>query len=250
MDERELETLFRDAAGDAPLPTFSAGDIAARSARETARRRMRVATTGAFAVLVLAGAGLVGVLGPGLDSVDESGQGVTSAESGDHPSGESGDAGQPEAQQGRQDSSDQRGPGSYSAPMQGGEEDSKADPQVATGTSGCHQVDRELAIALADELPSTASTAAAPQRGDGPCAEGGGRAAFRVREGAAVGLLSVAFLPYGAEFRFTPPDDAAYVQARTASGGTLFALSNPDAGSSAPLTDDLRRIADTLAADR
>ncbi|MGH3450417.1 MAG: hypothetical protein ACRDQW_06735, partial [Haloechinothrix sp.] len=217
MDERDLEELFRDVPGDAPAPTFSAGDVAACSTREAARRRMRIATAGAAAVLVLAGAGIVGILGPGLD---DSGRSMVAG-------------GQPEA------------PGSFSAPMQGGVDAQKAEPDATTGTPGCHQVHPELATALADELPATVATAAAPQPGDGPCAEGGGRAAYRVREGAAVGLVSVAFVPSGTRFQLILPEDAVHVEARTAGGGTLIAISNPDTGSAPPVADDLQRIADS-----
>lgn len=242
MDERELETMLRDAVGDPPPASFTAGDVAARSARETARFRMRLATGSALAVLALAGAGIVGVLGPGMTSLHRAGS--DSAGSAVSPEG-----GQPEAGAERHHTGD-LAPGNDSPPMQGGEASALSKPQVAEDASGCLQVDRELAFALADELPATASHATAPEPGNGPCAEGGGRAAYRVRDGAASGLVSAAFVPARTEFRLATVEGRLHAQARTVSGGTVLVLSDPAPGAAAPLGDDLQRIADALAADR
>lgn len=249
MDERELEALLRDAVGEPPTASFTAGDVAARSARESARFRMRVATGGALAVLVLAGAGMVGVLGPGMDSLHRSGSDAAVASAPGRRSADSPEAGQPGVGAERPKTGDHV-PDHDSSPMQGGEESAQAEPQVAEDASGCHQVDRELAIALAGELPDTASHAAAPVPGNGPCVEGGERAAFRVREGAASGLVSTAFVPSGTEYRIATVAGRRHAEARTVSGGTLIVISDPDPDAPAPVSDDLQRIADALAADR
>lgn len=239
MDEHDVERLLRDAVGEAPPAGFSAGDVAARSVRETARFRMRVATAGAFTVLVLAGGGMVGFLGFGPPS--ETG---TSADSSALSSGEADreqnlQSGQPGEMSARQERSAKD---AGAAPLQGGAE--------SADTLGCQEVDRELALALASELPATASRSPEAEPGRVPCADGGGTAAYRVDDGVAKGLISAGVVPSGLQFRLSAPEGRAYAEARTPSGGTLLVFSDPEGGSKAPLAGDLQRIADALAAGR
>lgn len=248
MDEREVESLFRSAVDEVPAPTFSVGDVAARSARESARARMRVTVAASFAVVVLAGAGLAGALGSVLDSPGP-GSGTSIAADAADPE-QSVLLGQRPGQLERHQSDlaipeSARASRSDPGPVQGGE--GSAD---ALGSQpGCQNVDRELAIALAGELPATTARTGPAEPGAGPCVEGGALAAYRVVDGGAAGLLSVAFLPPGRQQALPMPAGRAYAEAPTPSGGTLVVISDP-AGETAPLAGRLRRIAEALAAGR
>lgn len=239
MAEHDVARLLRDAVGEAPPAGFSAGDVAARSVRETARFRMRVATAGAFTVLALAGGGMVGFLGFGPPSDNSTSADSSAVSGGEADREQSLQMGQPGAASARQDRSTED---AGAAPLQGGAE--------SADTLGCQKVDRELALALASELPATASRSPAAEPGHVPCADGGGTAAYRVDDGVAKGLISAGFVPSGLLFRVSAPEGRAYAEARTPSGGTLLVLSDPTGDSTAPLAGDLQRIADALAAGR
>lgn len=66
MDEQRLTELFRDAAGEAPPPSFGRDDVVASSRRATARRRSALAGSSLLGVAVLTGGVLLGgqVLAP------------------------------------------------------------------------------------------------------------------------------------------------------------------------------------------
>lgn len=110
----------------------------------------------------------------------------------------------------------------------------------AEGASGCEQVDRELATALAGEFPATAAAEPAPGR---DCPTGARVAGFHVTDGDRTGVVSVTLVPAG-----TPvPLGATAAQHGTASGGTLVVTSSPDPGSAPPFQSDLPRIATALS---
>ncbi|MQA62608.1 MAG: hypothetical protein GEU86_14200 [Actinophytocola sp.] len=251
MDERELETLFREAPGEAPPATFDAADVAAASRRATARHRMRVATAASFTALVLAGGALFATIGP--LSGDEQGAGTAvSAQM-----GESADEPQPNSADARQESGGLE-LSREAAPKQGGEDSSldAADPEVAERTYGCESIDRKLADALAGELPVGPSRAPDPVPGIGPCVDGGSNAAYEVSDGEASGLISVAIIPAsdGEAMALSDEDSRTRMaQARTdgGSGDIVVVSSKPAPGSpAAPLPDELQRIADAIAAGR
>ena len=60
MDEQRLSELFRDAAGEAPPPSFDRDDVVAASRRATARRRSAFAGSSLLGVAVLTGGVLLG----------------------------------------------------------------------------------------------------------------------------------------------------------------------------------------------
>lgn len=236
MDDRELETLFRDAPGEPPAPTFDVGDIAARSRRATARKQNMIVLACSFGVLVLAGLGTLGVvLNSGLpeDTASVAGGAVSDnatkfdaqEQPGDAP-GRLPNAGTPE---GFPDAS----------PKQGGDASGES-------TSGCDQVDRELAIALAGELPIAVTSEAQPGR---LCAPGWRSAGFHVEDGSASGTVSATVVPAGSAIQLAEqPRGTAIVERPAASGSTVVVLSIPDPGSKAPVADTVESIAAKLAA--
>ncbi len=60
MDEQRLSELFREAAGEAPPPSFNRDDVVAASRRATARRRSALAGGCMLGVAVLTGGVLLG----------------------------------------------------------------------------------------------------------------------------------------------------------------------------------------------
>lgn len=60
MDEQRLSELFRDAASEAPPPSFDRDDVLAASRRATARRRSALAGGSLLGVAVLTGGVLLG----------------------------------------------------------------------------------------------------------------------------------------------------------------------------------------------
>lgn len=243
MDERELQTLFKGVPGDPPPATFDTDDVLAGSARATARHRMRLATGGAIAALVLAGGGALGVqlLSEGNQ---DGGQAASARE----------DSGQPDGPVVRPYSGGpENGPASTS--MQG-DEGARLDRSKASSTLGCETVDRELAVALAGELPVTPQ--GDPKGGFLPCARGGNAGYLLTDSDGDRGWVSVSYYrpgepqPRMASKQGPMSGRGSYDlrEARTASGGLIMVLSYRPEGGEAPLTEDLQRIADRLAEDR
>jgi hypothetical protein len=224
MDERELGTLFKAAPGEPPPPGFTLEDVTAKSARVTARRRSALIIALGCVVLVLAGFGLTR-----LDF------GSTTSNSASEPAqvatGE-----QPGDAEGRHPNA------STPSPLQGSGGTGEDGPR-AEGTPGCDKVDRELATALAGELPATGVTGPAPGRG---CTTGSRSAGFQVTDGERHGFVSVTLL--GSGITFPPESSMVTVQEKASSGGVLVVSSAPDPGSAPPLQGDLRHIALDLAA--
>jgi hypothetical protein len=238
MDDRELESLFREAPGDTPAPTFDATDIASRSRKATARKRSIVALTSSFGVLVLAGLGTIGV----LVNMDLSGEETGVAGSAASDTGtEFAVPGQPEGGSGRLPNT---GPAPQdfpnAPPKQGGDVQGES-------TSGCDQVDRKLAIALAGELPVAVPVSEA--EAGRLCSPGWRSAGFQVRDGAASGIVSATVVPVGTTVQLAEqPEGTVFAEQRTASGATVLVLSVPDAGGMAPFADAVEPIAAELAA--
>lgn len=238
MDERELEKLFRDAPGEPPPPSFGLSDIEAGSRRATARHRMRVATAGTFAALVLAGGGFAAA---GLLSGDND----TESAAQPHSASDSASAGQLGEQRERLESGDSMHAEEYSS-KQGDEHSRNSDAGVA-GAERCEEADRQLATALAGELPVDPDSEE-PLVGFLPCEAGVRRAAHHVTTGDAAGTISVAVIPEGVAFRMADRGGSVLVESRARSGRTVLVLSTPDKGSSPPFASDLQRVADAIAA--
>jgi len=127
------------------------------------------------------------------------------------------------------------------SPLQGSGGTGEDGPR-AEGTPGCEKVDRELATALAGELPATGVTGPSPGRA---CTTGARSAGFQVTDGDRSGFVSATLVPSGIVFSLE--SGALTVQLKAASGGTLIVSSTPDPGSAPPRASDLHRIAVDLA---
>ncbi len=232
MDEQELRSLFSAAPPDAPSPSFTRDDVVRESHRQTVRRRNRI-TAGVSAVaLVVAGFGAYGVLSGGTP------ESLTAAKDNAVPS---------------QVGSAQPGDGSMrpqiggespnfpvQPPQQGGDGGGKTGP-LAEGASGCEQVDGELAIALAGELPGHFATQAVP---GGACSTASRSAGFPVPGGE----VAAAVYPKGVSVAFkSQPAGTVTAQVGTASGGVLVLVSVPSAGAPAPYASQVDQFAHDLA---
>ncbi|MFI9811103.1 hypothetical protein [Saccharothrix variisporea] len=245
MDERKLAELFRDAAGGAPPPSFDVGSVRAESARVTARRRTQVALGSTLAVVLLFGGVLVSAnLGRSSNDMATS---AGSAQDAPSPNLTATpfvlEGGEPRAE------TDQRGglpPKSIpDDPSTQGDGTSGTTGRDATGgTSGCQEVDRELAVALADKLPAAEGLQPAPAAAQ--CPPGSRGASFLVRDGAIAGVVSVVLVPKGGS---TVPSAATAEASSPAKAGVLHVLSEPEAGSAvAPFAGELASLARELAA--
>ncbi|ASR38634.1 hypothetical protein BAY61_30630 [Prauserella marina] len=239
MDEKELEGLFLEAPGEPPPPGFTAADVATASRRATAKRRGIVAGVAA-AVVMLGGVGTaIGVLsGPApSEQTTAAAPQTESAPTAQRGNAENDQSGQPESEAERHPSA-QVVP--QDSPKQGDESNGKTDPRVGS-TAGCDKVDRELAIALAGELPVTASGAARPAS----VCPSGARTAALPFEG---GTVDVVLVPQGGETSFQWAEGTATARQRTAEGATVVVASVPEPGSrTPPFADRLDDIATALA---
>ncbi|WP_199440420.1 hypothetical protein [Umezawaea beigongshangensis] len=256
MDEQELAELFRDAVRDVPPATFDETDVRSASARATARRRASVVVGTAVAAALALG-GTVAGLGV-LDEVSQEDATVAGAATDPTP----GVMRAPD-EPGRAD----RGqlPGSaptgglppeelpVEPPLQGGETTGSAGPPTGTTPPGCGEVDRELAVALAGELPA-AATGGQPVPVAGECPAGSRAAGYLVRDGDAVGLFSVVVVPAGPEgasvgrAEVDQSPGARSASRPTLGGGLVQVLSDPAEGSAmAPFGDEVNGVADGLA---
>lgn len=157
MDEHKLSELLRDAVADAPPPTFDQNDVARESTRQRVRVRNGILTGSALGVALLAGATALSVaLWTGTDS-----SGQPNAAAGENAPG-NGSAAPYELEEKR--AADEPGgdatadsnssPESRKQGRTSGEDAGPAGP--GSTPSGCEQADRELAAALAGELPAAA----------------------------------------------------------------------------------------------
>ncbi|MDQ7806540.1 hypothetical protein Q5425_22610 [Amycolatopsis sp. A133] len=235
MDEQELRSLFSAAPPDAPSPTFTQDDVVRESRRQTARRRNRI-TAGVSAVaLVVVGFGAYGVVSGGTPGS------LTAAKDNAAPA----QAGPGSAQPGDGSMRPQIGEESPNfpaqPPQQGGDGDGRTG-QLAEGASGCEQVDGELAIALAGELPGhVTATQAVP---GGACSTVARSAGFPVPGGE----VAAAVYPKGIPELFkSQPAGTVTARVSTASGGVLVLVSVPSAGAAAPYAGQVDRFARDLA---
>jgi len=235
MDEQELRSLFSAAPGDTPSPTFSQDDVVRESRRQTVRRRNRITAGVSAAALVVVGFGAYGVLSGGTP------QSLTSAQDNAAPAQSGRGSGQPGVDPARPQVGGESPNFSSSPPQQGGSGDGKTG-QLAEGASGCEQVDGELAIALAGELPvPVAVSRAAP---GGACSTASRSAGFPVPGGE----VAAAVYPKGIPVVFkSQPAGTVTAQVATASGGSLLLVSVPSAGATAPYAGQVDQIAHALA---
>jgi hypothetical protein len=234
MDEQELRSLFSAAPGDAPSPTFGREDVVRASRRQTVRHRNRITAGVSAAALVVAGFGAYGVLSGGTPGLTSAKDNAVSAQS------DSG-SGQPGPGAARPEIGGESPNFSSQPPRQGGSGDGKTG-QLAEGASGCAQVDGELAIALAGELPGHFSAAQASP--GSACTTASRSAGFPVPGGE----VAAAVYPKGlATVVKSQPAGTVTARMSTGSGGTLVLVSVPEAGSAAPYADQVDAFARTLA---
>lgn len=245
MDEKKLAELFNDAVPDVPPASFDAGQIRRASHRATIKRRNSIVAGSALALVLLAGGtvttvALSGEMKATTASSADSGSGAPMANSGSMDA--EGNAQQPAAPAPRSESSHQLD-NRVGPPKQGGTPSGNAGGAGST-PSGC-KADRELAAALAGELPAAASRIeiAIPFG----CPEGSRAAAFAVSDGGNQGTISIVVVPPGVEPGIAPMGGNVYGyvpgQAVAASGATVYVVSQPSSGSEAPLANDVARYA-------
>jgi hypothetical protein len=251
MDERRLSELLKDAVADAPPATFGVTEVAAESERQRVRHRNGLLAGSALGVAMLAGATALGVaLWTGPDAPTE----ATSA--GGAASGSNEDAAPYEVPDEDNKAAPQTESGGDQevippeSPKQGGTSDGNAGSAgPGSAPSGCEQADRELAAALAGELPAAANVKLDDARPvQFTCPNGSRGAAFLV-SGGATGEISVILVrPDVSSPAFQTDDGSVRAEARTDAGTIVIAISEPrSAGENAPYGADLQRIAVELA---
>lgn len=156
MDDDRLAQLLHDAVQDSPPATFDADDVLNESRRLTARRRslLRNGTMGAVVVVA------VGLLtGLGVVSFGSFGHTVSDSAGSAAPANATQNNQGPPDNEFHPNSRVHGGPEAQSnfpasSPMQGGDGTGNAGPTTGSTPGGCGSTDGELAVALANELPS------------------------------------------------------------------------------------------------
>ncbi|MET0133631.1 MAG: hypothetical protein ABW215_08550 [Kibdelosporangium sp.] len=252
VDEKKLAELFNDAVRDAPPATFGTGEIRTASRHATKRLRNGIVAGTAAAVVLLGGAAFSVVALTG-------GESLTTAASPEAANGEAGpnsgtmygegDARAPRAA----DQGQTLGNDRQETPKQGGSPGGEAGGSAGVGTpGGCGQADRELAAALAGELPAATKKIVSPVPFG--CPPGSRAAAYKVTDGARSGTISVVLVPKGATTGFAPmgsdvPGTENFNSEARKSGGTLVVVSQPTPELAEPPFSDMgSRIATELGA--
>jgi hypothetical protein len=253
MDERKLAELLHDAVADTPPPSFDQSDIAAKSERQRIRARNNVLTGSAFGVVLLASATALSVaLWTGPNSAEQTNEADTAAAGGNEsaapyelPSEDSADAPQTEREIVPQDAPSE-------SRKQGRPSSGEAGPAGPGSTpSGCEQADRELAAALAGELPAAANVhISEAQTVELRCPAGARGAMYRVVDNGQSGSVTVVVLtPETAEPEWTNvPIGTQHAAAKADDGSTVVVLSEPrSSGEYAPFGDEVQQIANEVA---
>src|SRR5882757_2554044 len=251
MDEKRLSELLKDAVSDAPPSTFDQSDVTSESERLRIRHRNGVVAGSAFGVALLAGAAALGVAlstGPGsVESATAAGDGTSfgngNAAPNEVPDGDVRIA--PQTEGGDQEDFPPE------TPKRGGSSDGNAGPAGPGGTpSGCEQADRELAAALAGELPAAAQLRtedAFPVSLSCPADSLG--AAFRVVDDGVPGIVSVVVLgPESGAPDWPLAPDTVRAEAQGPMGGTVLVVSEAtDSNQPAPYGNELWTVAQELS---
>lgn len=247
MNENELGELMKDAVANTPPPTFTHADITRESERQRVRRRNGLLTGSAFGVAVLAGATALGVA---LWTGEVSSSQVTSAESDAAASNGSAAPYELPNEGGGAAAPTERGQDKSfppETPKQGGSSAGNGGPAGPASTpSGCEQADRELAAALAGELPAAANIKvdnAAPV--PFTCPSGSRGAAFYLSNGQ----ISVVMLPAGAMQTLDSNAGTRQASATTSTGNKIVVVVSAPAtaDNAAPYSSDLSRFARSIA---
>ncbi|MCP3799239.1 hypothetical protein NLX83_08215 [Allokutzneria sp. A3M-2-11 16] len=259
MDEHKLADLFRDAVREAPPASFDEQDVLGASKLATSRHRMRVATGSAFGVVVLAG---VAVFGANALNLGADQGGVTAAQtSSEYGATEDGVPLVPFTGTQPMPSgvvppgkTTQLPPRSIPEPTskQGDGGSGSAGPRTSSTPTGCGPADRELAVALAHELPAAAGHTPTPANRS--CAPGSKAVSVLVRDGDVSGVISVILAPPDVKIgtedvgtRDLPPGSKS-ASAYAPSGRPLTVVSEPGQGStSSPFGGRVEELAKKIA---
>jgi hypothetical protein len=249
VDERKISELFRDAVRDVPPPSFNQEDVLSESARLTRKRNAFVAASALGFALLVGGIVVATGLWPGADqdtSTVTAGQ-AQAPGSGAVPENETAND-DPQASKAVEAQSVP-----LSAPTQGGSTHRDAGPTAGGTPGGCGTADRELATALAGELPA-ATSAADVVPSALACPTGSVSASFGVQDGPRRGVLSIMLVPSGTPQMQQPPwadrvSGTTGIVVKAGSGKELVVVIEPVSGSAAPPLsgEDVSRMAKELA---
>lgn len=259
MDEGKLSELFGQAVPDPPPPTFGVPEVVAESNRVRIRNRNALLGGSVLGLALLTGAGVLGVaLWKGTDARDTNTAGsaaapgvVDSTGNGKIGQNEVPNEGAPQLPKAADGGSKDHSL-SAESPKQGGTSSGNAGPSGPGSTlNGCGQADRELAAALAGELPAAAHS---PNPADAvpaiaSCPADGRGAGFVFNENGLTGRISVILLsgPTGdVGIPPSPPPGTAVADAFTASNRKVVLLSTPSSDPP-PFAADLQDIAYRVA---
>ena len=232
-----------------PPASFDERDVAVAAKRATARRRMALAGGGAFVIAVLA-VGLVvggGILGRDpLGTTTSSAGARPTAAPRPRPAGVRLVTTRHPARAGAKRRN--RFPGFPTAtPLQGGGGVGGVGPGAGGTPSGCGPTDRELAVALANELSSVGAPPQAVPAGVS-CPSGSRAAAYLVHDGTDAGYIVAVVTPAGKPAAADPANGAARAVVPASGGRQVTVLSVPaSVGALAPLTGGLIGFASDLA---
>ena len=254
MDERKLAELLRDAVADAPPPTFDEGDVSRESERQRIRRR-GIVTGSAFGVVLLASATALGMaLWTGPHSAEQTSAGSADAAGGNTNAApyelpEEDSVGAPKAER---DDVPQNSPSESRKQGRPSSGDAGSSDPGST-PSGCEKADRELAAALAGELPAAANVSTSDaQSVELACPQGSIGAMYRVVDSGQSGSVSAVVVPGN-----VPSPEWSNVaigtqraEANLGDGRTVIVLSEPRLdGELAPFGDDVQQVANEIARD-
>ena len=224
MDEQKLADLFRDAARDAPPPSFDAGDVRTASRRATLRRRNSIAAGTTLAVVLGFGGAVAGM---GL--FDRENKATLSEGSGQQPDYTAESPQTPQIAP-APPPANKNFPGDVSTQGDASTPGSIGPSADVSAVQGCAAVDRELAVALAGELSVSPDFAEVPTLS---CSPQSRAAAFKID-----GLMITAIVTPDS---FEAPAGAAKV--RSAKGQDVYVFTQGDG----ELKGQAQRFADALA---
>jgi hypothetical protein len=250
VDEEKLADLFKAAVADPPPASFTEHDIATKSQQVTRQRRAALAGGGGLAVVIL----VVGLLlGTGVFG-HTSGSGTLaggSAGGAQRPSdGSFGNVvpGLASGNAGPNAISPTHFPGS--TPKQGGGENGGVGSDAGGTHAGCGPTDRQLAVALANELPSVGAPVATPAAL--ACIPGTRTASYHVHVGGSPdGYITALLVPVNAPTLFSDHAKGTSGDTGPARSGewTVVVLSQPTGGAtSGPVANQIAGIQKALAA--
>jgi hypothetical protein len=253
MDERKLAELLQDVVADAPPPSFDQNDVARASERQRIRRRNGILTGSAFGVVGLASATALSVaLWTGPQSAEQTNEADSAAAGGNASAGpyelpEEGEADSPKAER---ENAPQDAP---SVPRKQGRNPSgEAGPESPGSTpTGCEQADRELAAALAGELPAAANLQVNDvQSVELACPQGSLGAMYRVVDSGQSGTFSAVIVQpdISPPVWTNIPAGTQRAESITNDGRTVVVLSEPRLDRDiAPYGDEVQQVANGLA---